>query len=213
MMTYVQGSDLWNPFDYENIVKEWTAKLYLIRKEKGITVKDCSTSSHNSRMIEYLAKSFRNTPEDEYDETVEVWDITMEQLQKAYKTVAMERQIPWSTDYTYEETPFKCVPAFKREVKIKDFQRRNTWLYVEEGSCKRLVIFFLLYRFIYTCFLFFDVLIAVDFAIIFRMLASCLPLLKRFDRIYKERISRKNSRTSKNTFHIWKPVAIQNRKC
>ena len=147
MMDYVQESPTLNPYDDEDTIKRWIAMFYLARKEKGLIGKDCAKPLKNSQ-ISSRAPSypFRLTPNsyvrtefDGFDNDVPIWDITTEQLEEAYKTVAMKRQIPWTSDLTYEQSISKCVPWFKREVTAGSFPRRNTWLFLEEGIYQKIL--------------------------------------------------------------------------
>ena len=118
--------------------------FYMARKEKGLLGKDCTkplVNSHASARvpIDILQEPghFAGEKFDGYDNNVPIWDITMEQLEEAYKTVAMTRQIPWTTDLTYEQPINMCVPWFKREVVAGSFPRRNTWLLLEDGRYRK----------------------------------------------------------------------------
>ena len=145
MMDYVQESPIWNPYEDEDTIKRWIAMFYLARKEKGLIGKDCakplihthSSSRAPSYPFQHTPNSYVRTKFDGYDNDVPIWDITMEQLEEAYKTVAMTRQIPWTTDLTYEQPINMCVPWFKREVVAGSFPRRNTWLLLEDGTPKK----------------------------------------------------------------------------
>ena len=145
-MDYVQESPRLNPYDNEDTIKSWIAMFYLVRKEKGLIGKDCTKPLVNSRSSaraptkDQTPAFFVNAKIDIYDNNVPLWDITMEELEEAYKTVAMTRQIEWDIDLTYEEPKHKCVPWFKREVAAgTKFPRRNTWLLLEDGRSKNLL--------------------------------------------------------------------------
>ena len=141
MIDYILESAAWNPYDHEDMVQKWMATNYIVRKEKGELKKDCMKGQVKSRFNGNPKPNRENIPvsgwwlsrESRFDDLVQVWDISMDQLEEAYKTVAMTRQIPWTTDLTYEQPINKCVPWFKREVTAGSFPRRNTWLLLEDG--------------------------------------------------------------------------------
>ena len=142
MMDYVQESPRLNPYDDEDTIKKWIAMLYLARKEKGLIGKDCAKPLINSQItsrapsypFRLTASSYEGTEFDGFDDDVPIWDITTEQLEEAYKTVAMTRQIPWNSNLSYEKPKYMCIPwFFRREVAAGDFPRRNTWLLLEDG--------------------------------------------------------------------------------
>ena len=72
-----------------------------------------------------------NIENDEYEMNAPVWDITFEQLRKAYKRIAMKRLLPWDTDETQEGKC--CLPFHKINNKRGNFPRRITWLDVNNG--------------------------------------------------------------------------------
>ena len=87
-------------------------------------------------MIDYiqgLELWFHDKEESSFDETAPIWDLSFQELQEAYKTSAMKRQLAWYTEKTLEKT--YCLPYFKINKKVGNFPRRITWLYPEEGNC------------------------------------------------------------------------------
>ena len=143
MMDYVQESPRLNPYDNEDTIKKWIAMFYLARKDKGLIGKDCSKPFVNSPLTERDGRTpyhFSDQQFDGYDDNVPLWEITMKELKEAYKAVAMTRQIDWTTDLTYEEPKYECIPWFKRrEVAAGNFPRRNTWLLLEDGRSRNLL--------------------------------------------------------------------------
>ena len=138
-MDYVRESELFNPYDHiDNIVK-WIAIYYVADMEKGKERKGCSKKLHErsikSRYFgRELAQDFASVQVDQFDNNVQPWDLTFEQLHEAYKTTAMKRHLAWNSIRTYEKT--YCLPFFKVRKEIGDFPRRITWLYVDEGKNK-----------------------------------------------------------------------------
>ena len=117
--------------------------FYMARKEKGLIGKDCTKTLINSHASARVPTDpllqepshFAGEKFDGYDNDVPIWDITMKQLEDAYKTVAMTRQIPWNSNLSYEKPKYMCIPwFFRREVAAGDFPRRNTWLLLEDGK-------------------------------------------------------------------------------
>ena len=136
MLKYVLKSPVRNPYDHEDLVKQWMATDYLIQKEKGRMKKDCLNDLIKSRSLasnnKKAAYDWANTEESGFDNTAPIWDITMDQLEEAYKTTAMDRYLDWNSDRTYEAKT--CCPFFKIPKRVGDFKRRIPWLYVTEGN-------------------------------------------------------------------------------
>ena len=107
MMDYVRESQLFNPYDHYDSIVKWIATYYFADMDKGNKRKDCSKKSHemhiNARNNNGLKpqdfktsrpKDFASVQADYFDDNVQTWDITFEQLQEAYKTTAMKRHFP-----------------------------------------------------------------------------------------------------------------------
>ena len=138
MMDYIYESPRWNPYDDEATVKKWMASYYLIRKEKGNFRKDCSRDRMKNRILasrdgKTKPQHWWRTEESGFDNDVQLWDITMQQLQEAYKTTAMDRHLPWTTEEVNNKM-CKCLPSFRRGTNAGSFPRRITWLYVDDGN-------------------------------------------------------------------------------
>ena len=139
-MDYIYESPRRNPYNDEATVKKWTASNYLIRKEKGNLRKDCIRDRMKTRILassdeKTKPQHWYQTEESSFDNDVQIWDITMEQLQEAYKTTAMDRHLPWSTERVNGKKC--CIPPFRRGTNAGSFQRRITWLYVDDGNLDR----------------------------------------------------------------------------
>ena len=85
---------------------------------------------HKSDCIQANSYHNRHSTENEY--SVPVWDVSFEELQDAYKIVAMTRNLDWHTEQILEEK--SCIPLFKIPKKVGDFPRRITWLFVDDGK-------------------------------------------------------------------------------
>ena len=138
MMDYIYESPRRNPYDDEATVKKWMASYYLIRKEKGNFRKDCSRDRMKNRILasrdgKIKPQHWWRTEESGFDNDVQLWDITMQQLQEAYKTTAMDRHLPWTTEEVNNKM-CQCIPSFRRGTNAGSFPRRITWLYVDDGN-------------------------------------------------------------------------------
>ena len=138
MMEYILESAAWNPYDHIDMVQKRMATNYLIRKEEGDLKKDCLKGQVKSRIFNLRAADYRYIEESRFDDSVQNWDITMDQLEEAYKTTAMKRHLVWNSNRTYEKK--SCIPFFKRQVPAGLFMRRIFWLHVDDGNFRNLVI-------------------------------------------------------------------------
>ena len=138
MMDYIYESPRRNPYDDEATVKKWMASYYLIRKEKGNLRKDCMRDRMQNRILASRAEKIKaidwsRTEESGFDNDVQVWEITMKQLQKAYEKTAMDRHLPWTTD-DITNIKCSCTPPFRKETNPGSFPRRIMWLFVDYGN-------------------------------------------------------------------------------
>ena len=138
-MNYIYESPLWNPYNDEASVKKWMAYYHFIRKEKGDLRKDCMRDRMQNRILasrngKTKAIDWHETEESGFDNDVQVWDISMKQLQEAYKTTAMDRHLPWSTEELINDEKCICISPFRRRTNDGSFPRRITWLYVDDGN-------------------------------------------------------------------------------
>ena len=139
MMEYILESEAWNPYDHKNMVQKSMATNYIIRKEKGDLKKDCLKGQVKSRFSLFRVEDFEYLPHDGFDDDVRTWDITMDQLEEAYKTTAMERHLSWNSDKTYEKR--SCKPFWtKKQKPVGDFMRRIFWLYLDNGNFRNMII-------------------------------------------------------------------------
>ena len=139
MIDYILESAAWNPYDDVDMVLKWMATNYIVRKEKGELKKDCMKGQVQSRFLRIKVNDWRNIEYDAFDYRVKAWDITMDQLEEAYKTVAMKRHLTWTSDKTYEKT--YCMPHqfyFKKDIRAGLFMRRIFWLNVDDGNFSNL---------------------------------------------------------------------------
>jgi len=137
MMDYARESQLFNPYNDNDSIVKWIAIYYVADMDKRNRQKGCSKKLHEKRITARYsngvkAEDFASVQADYYDDDVQHWDITFEQLQEAYKTTAMKRNIPWTSKKTYEK--IYCIPFFKVRREVGDFPRRITWLYVDTGK-------------------------------------------------------------------------------
>ena len=137
MIDYIQGSELWNPYDHRNVLIKGIATYYSVQKRKGKLGKGNSKSPLRRRILALDTDTrkpfhFYVIEESSFDETAPIWDLSFEELQEAYKTSAMKRHLAWYTEKTLEKT--YCLPYFKINKKVGNFPRRITWLYPEEGN-------------------------------------------------------------------------------
>ena len=109
MMEYILESAAWNPYDHIDMVQKRMATNYLIRKEEGDLKKDCLKGQVQSRFSLFRVEDFENLPHNGFDDDVRTWDITMDQLEEAYKTTAMERHLSWNSDKTYEKKELQAI--------------------------------------------------------------------------------------------------------
>ena len=114
------------------------AYYYFIRKEKGNLRKDCMRDRMQnpiltSRAEKTKAIDWSRTAESGFDNDVQVWEISMKQLQKAYEKTAMDRHLPWTTEEVNNKM-CQCIPSFRRGTNAGSFPRRITWLYVDDGN-------------------------------------------------------------------------------
>ena len=177
MIEYVLESAVHDPYENEEFIKKWIATFYSIRKEEGQLKKDCIKRFFKSRSLapneESIPEHWRNAKESRYDDDVPIWDITMEQLQQAYKTTAMERSLNWDSDLTYEEET--CFPWYKRSIKIGNFPRRIPWLYIKDGINKFCILAIYFYQFCYE--LVINTLFIYEIWLYSRMSLPCLAFL------------------------------------
>ena len=139
MMEYILESAAWNPYDHIDMVQKRMATNYLIRKEEGDLKKDCLKGQVKSRIFNLRAADYRYIEESRFDDSVQNWDITMDQLEEAYKTTAMERHLSWNSDKTYEKR--SCKPFWtKKQKPVGDFMRRIFWLYLDNGNFRNMII-------------------------------------------------------------------------
>lgn len=138
-MDYIYESPRRNPYDDEATVKKWMATYYLIRKEKGNLKKDCSRDRMKNRILassdgKTKAQHWYRTEESGFDSDLQPWDITMKQLQEAYKTTAMDRHLPWTSEELINDEKCICISPFRRRTNDGSFPRRIPWLYVDDGN-------------------------------------------------------------------------------
>ena len=146
MIDYIIESASWNPYDHEDMVQKWMATNYIVRKEKGELKKDCMKGQVKSRFNGNPKPNRENIPvsgwwlsrESRFDDLVQVWDISMDQLEEAYITVAMKRHLMWTSAKTFEKPYLPCIPPFKRKVQAGSFMRRIFWLNVDDGNLSNL---------------------------------------------------------------------------
>ena len=136
MIDYILESAAWNPYDYGDMVRKSMATNYIVRKEKGELKKDCMKRQVQSRSVNEKPVDWRYNKHSGFDDRVQVWDITMEELEEAYKTAAMKRHLTWTSTKTYGKT--FCTPIFKRQVQAGLFMRRIFWLFVDDGNFSNL---------------------------------------------------------------------------
>ena len=144
MMDFIQGSEMWNPYEHNQDLVKWIATYYSVQKEEGKKRKDCHNKlpqNHISSRDSFTpASSFQDIEEDQFDKHVPTWDISFEELLEAYKTSAMKRHLPWDTEKNQEE--HVCLPLHKIINKRGNFPRRITWLYMNHGISSLLHIIF-----------------------------------------------------------------------
>ena len=141
MMDYIYESPRRNPYNDGASVKKWMATYYFIRKEKGSLRKDCMRDRMKNRILassdasdeKTQAQHWYRTEESGFDNDVQIWDITLQQLQKAYRKTAMDRHLPWTTEEVNDEK-CNCIPFFRRGTNAGSFPRRIPWLYVDYGN-------------------------------------------------------------------------------
>lgn len=142
MMDYIQRSALWNPYENGKELVEWIATYYVLQKQGGKKRKDCKRYLSQSRTFSKAgtrAFNYAKVNEDQFDKNAPVWDISLEELNEAYKITAMKRHLPWDTEKTQEGK--NCLPFYKIFNKRKNFPRRITWLYVDDGNCFLSMVF------------------------------------------------------------------------
>ena len=137
-MDYIYESPRRNPYNDEAIVKKWMASYYFIRKEKGNLRKDCTRDQMKNRILassdgKTKPQHWYRTEESGFDSDVQIWDITMQQLQEAYKIIAMDRHLPWTTAEVTDKK-CNCIPLFRRGTNAGSFPRRIPWLLVDDGN-------------------------------------------------------------------------------
>ena len=137
MIAYIRESELWNPYDHRDVIIRSIATYYSFQKEKGKSGKACLKKPPKRRIV--ASNTDTRTPseffarkENSFDKNVPIWDLTITELQEAYKTTAMKRYLDWYTEKTLEKT--YCLPFFKIKKKVGNFPRRITWLYVDDGN-------------------------------------------------------------------------------
>ena len=138
MMTYIQKSELWNPYEEDKQVVKWIATYQSLKIQEGNKRNNPFNDSLQSHSLsraraepENPARNFEMLENDEYEMNAPVWHITFEQLRRAYKRTAMKRHLPWDTDETQEGR--NCLPFHKILNKRGNFPRRITWLDVNNG--------------------------------------------------------------------------------
>ena len=143
MIDYILESAAWNPYDHGDMVRKWMATNYIVRKEKGELKKDCMKRQVQSRFVNERPADWRYDEHSGFDDRVQVWDITMDELEKAYETVAMKRHLKWTSTKSYDKT--YCIPLFKWQVPLLKWQveaglfmRRIFWLFVDDGNFSNL---------------------------------------------------------------------------
>ena len=95
MMDFIQGSEMWNPYEHNQDLVKWIATYYSVQKEEGKKRKDCHNKlpqNHISSRDSFTpASSFQDIEEDQSDKHVPTWDISFEELREAYKTSAIKK--------------------------------------------------------------------------------------------------------------------------
>ena len=135
MMDYIQRSALWNPYENGKELVEWIATYYDLQKQGGKKRKDCKGYLSQSLTFSKAgtrAFNYAKVNEDQFDKDAPVLDISLEELSEAYKVTAMKRHLPWDTEKMQEGK--NCLPFYKIFSKSKNFPRRITWLYVDDGN-------------------------------------------------------------------------------
>ena len=108
------------------------------KEEKGLQ-KILISKSHFFQSRNPCVQLCNKVNEDQFDKNAPVWDISLEELNEAYKITAMKRHLPWDTEKTQEGK--NCLPFYKIFNKRKNFPRRITWLYVDDGNCFLSMVF------------------------------------------------------------------------
>ena len=107
---------------------------YSPQQEGEKETKHCRSSSSQSIFSKAGTRVFNyaKVNEDKSDEDAPVWDISLEELGEAFKTTAMKRHLPWDIEKSQEGK--NCRLFYKLLKKRRNFPRRITWLYADDGN-------------------------------------------------------------------------------
>ena len=126
---YIEASQYINPYKEMNEVLLWSYAVFRYSHGKGIpkaTARVLRQPEVHGQSEDY-AKNFWKSTDSRYDRFVPIWDVTFEQLHKAYDNARFDRYLSGNVD------PIRLGSTGYERCFNRIFKRKIFWLYPDDG--------------------------------------------------------------------------------
>ena len=128
---YIEASQYFNPYKQMNEALLWSYAVFRYSNEKGMP-KATGRVLRQPVNLEDTAWQYEDSTDSRYDRFVPIWELTFEQLHKAYDKARFDRYLQGNT------------AGLARSCFNRIFKRRIFWLYPDDGISSTIYGIFIL---------------------------------------------------------------------
>ena len=123
---YIEASQYINPYKEMNEALLWSYAVFRYSHGKGIPKATARVLRQPVNLEDY-AMNFEKSTDSRYDRFVPIWDVTFEQLHKAYDNARFDRYLSGNVD------PIRLGSTGYERCFNRIFKRKIFWLYPDDG--------------------------------------------------------------------------------